>query len=351
MLRRLLVNDLKGIRRIVELVGGAWGQVPLEKTYELIEKAFFRCSQKSDELSDSYLSRCDVIWSDLLMRNIDMQQVQAYAILRGSRLSSDDKKRVIVESGAESSGKLDVKRVSQAIRMLGSGFFQEYTSGRKDKQLKTYDHTAFSIEEVMDETDTEAYWVTEDSLDEDLLETLAAQEDEDASLILQFEEAVVENLQQDPELSAYFSTYQEADEGFQRRSKPEVFGRFAKEKRASRLGRAKTKGNSHAACRVASHRLSAAIAERRDTGKMSARNAIVMVSSLAAQQLLSRHPSHMLRKYHLNFSRFPRWRMQSLYLLNVVSVDCLFGFGDTDKSPIALGHQSCHEGFHNRLRR
>ena len=46
----ILVNDLKGIRRIVELVGGAWGQVPLEKTYELIEKAFFRCSQKADEL-------------------------------------------------------------------------------------------------------------------------------------------------------------------------------------------------------------------------------------------------------------------------------------------------------------
>ena len=206
----VLVNEPKGIQRIVELVGGQWGQVPLERTYELIEKAFYRCSQKADELSDSYLSRCDVIWSDLVMRNIDMKQVQAYAILRGSRLTSEDKKRVIVESGGESTGLLDVKKVSQAIRMLGSGFFQEYTSGRKDKSLKTYDHTAFAIEEVTEEPEAETFWMTEDSLDDDALEILAAQDDEDASIILQFEDAVVDNLQQDPELSAYFSTYQEA---------------------------------------------------------------------------------------------------------------------------------------------
>ena len=240
--QEVLVNEQKGIKRIVELVGGAWGQVPLEKTYELIEKAFFRCSQKADELSDSYLSRCDVIWSDLLMRNIDMKQVQAYVILRGSRLTSDDKKRVIVESGAESSGKLDVKRVSQAIRMLGSGFFQEYTGGRRDKQLKTYDHTAFAIEEVIEEPEAETYWMTEDSLDEEALEILAAQDDEDASMILQFEDAVVENLQQDPELSAYFSTYQEARRRLSEKVKTRGFWPIRKGEKGKSFGKGKGKG-------------------------------------------------------------------------------------------------------------
>ena len=240
--QEVLVNDQKGIKRIVELVGGAWGQVPLEKTYELIEKAFFRCSQKADELSDSYLSRCDVIWSDLLMRGIDMKQVQAYVILRGSRLTSDDKKRVIVECRAESSGTLEVKKVSQAIRMLGSGFFQEYTGGHRDKQLKTYDHTAFAIEEVVDEPEAETYWMTEDSLDEEALEILAAQDDEDASMILQFEDAVVENLQQDPELSAYFSTYQEARRRLSEKVKTRGFWPIRKGEKGKGFGKGKTKG-------------------------------------------------------------------------------------------------------------
>ena len=237
----VLVNDLKGIKRIVEIVGGAWGQVPLEKTYELIEKAFFRCAQKADELSDSYLSRCDVIWSDLLMRDIDMKQVQAYVILRGSRLAGEDKKRVIVESGAEASGKLDVKRVSQAIRMLGSGFFQEYTGGRRDKQLKTYDHTAFSLEEIVEEPEVDTYWMTEDALDDEALEVLAAQDDEDASMILQFEDAVVENLQQDPELSAYFSTYQEARRRLSEKVKTRGFWPIRKGEKGKTIGKGKGK--------------------------------------------------------------------------------------------------------------
>ena len=43
-----LVNEAKGIRKIVELVGGTWGQVPLEKKFELVEKALYRSSQKSE---------------------------------------------------------------------------------------------------------------------------------------------------------------------------------------------------------------------------------------------------------------------------------------------------------------
>ena len=34
-----LVNEAKGIRKIVELVGGTWGQVPLEKKFQLVEQA------------------------------------------------------------------------------------------------------------------------------------------------------------------------------------------------------------------------------------------------------------------------------------------------------------------------
>lgn len=48
----ILVNDPKGIRRLVEILGGTWGQVPLEKKFELAEKALYRGGQKPDETSD-----------------------------------------------------------------------------------------------------------------------------------------------------------------------------------------------------------------------------------------------------------------------------------------------------------
>ena len=106
----------------------------------------WRCTQKPDESSDSYLARAEVVWTELL---INLAEVQAYIILRGSKLSMEDKKRVLVESGAEKAGEeLQMKKDSAAIRMLGPSSFQEYTSGKLDKALKTYDHQAFGVEET-----------------------------------------------------------------------------------------------------------------------------------------------------------------------------------------------------------
>ena len=62
----VLTGDAKGIQRLVEIVSGTWGQIPLEKKFELAERALHRSSQKSDETSESYLSRSDVVWTELL---------------------------------------------------------------------------------------------------------------------------------------------------------------------------------------------------------------------------------------------------------------------------------------------
>ena len=60
-----------------------------------------------------------------MMKKINLAEVQAYIILRGSKLTMDDKKRVLVESGAErAGGELEMKKVAAAIRMLGSSFFR-----------------------------------------------------------------------------------------------------------------------------------------------------------------------------------------------------------------------------------
>ena len=129
----------------------------------------------------------------------------SYVLLRGSRLSAEDKKRVLVESGAEQSGqKLEWKKVVAAIRMLGSAFFQDYTGAKREKTLKTYDHMAFNVDEVEDEYEHEAYWANDDPLDEDTLAQLVNKNDEDAAMVVQFEEAITEAVQNNTDLAAYF---------------------------------------------------------------------------------------------------------------------------------------------------
>ena len=107
----------------------------------------------------------------------------------------EDKKRVLVEAGAErEDSELEMKRVSAAIRMLGSSFFQEYTSGKRDKNLRTYDHMAFGAIEEHEEPSEDASWEYDDPMDDETIEALAA-EDDDASLVLQFENAILDTVQ------------------------------------------------------------------------------------------------------------------------------------------------------------
>ena len=123
------------MQKLLELVGGTWGQVTLEHRFELVEKALYRCNQKADETGDSFIARVDVIWTELLTKDMSLEQIMSYVLLRGSRLSAEDKKRVLVESGAEQSGqKLEWKKVVAAIRMLGSAFFQDYTLVPNEKR-------------------------------------------------------------------------------------------------------------------------------------------------------------------------------------------------------------------------
>ena len=204
----LFTGDRKGIERIVSLVGGSFGQVDLEKKFEIAERALYRCVQKADETADSFLARSDNTWTELLGKKMTLAEVQAYVILQGSRLAGDDKKRVLVESGAEDDGTLKMTKVQAAIRMLGSTFFQDYTYGKKDKNQKTYDHTAFLAEEHDDAAEDWPRSNHDDWGDEDF-EHLAG-EDDDAALVVQFENAMLDSLQEDRELSAFFTSYQEA---------------------------------------------------------------------------------------------------------------------------------------------
>ena len=238
--KEFLKNERASIQKIVEEVGGTWGQVPLEQHYDLVEKALFRCQQKADETGDSFVSRVDVVWSELLTKKFDLTQIQTYVLLRGSRLSPEDKKRVLVEAGAEGQGaKLEWKRVVGAIRMLSSSFFQDYTGSKKDKTLKTYDHTAFTVDDVSEGEAVETF-MTEELLDDDVVAYYAQEQDEDAALIMQFEEAIIDSIQDDPDLAAFFSTYQDARRRLTERVKTRGFWPIRKGSKGK--GKGKSKG-------------------------------------------------------------------------------------------------------------
>ena len=118
---RLDPNKLKepgiaGIQLIVATLGGAWGTTALEERFEFFERASYGVQQKPDESSDSYLSRHDICFEELLSQNVSLEEVRAYILVRQSLLQLEDKKRIVVEQG----GFLTYEKVRSAMRLLDS---------------------------------------------------------------------------------------------------------------------------------------------------------------------------------------------------------------------------------------
>ena len=208
---KVTANSQASIQSIIEILGGQWGQIPLERKYETAEKALFRCVQRPDETNDSYLARTDVLWQEMLSREINLEELQSYIVLRGSNLNAEDKKRVVLECEASSEAKLTMVRVSAAIRLLGAGFFQEVTTGKKISKLKTYDGNATMF---TDQAEGEETYMTADQSEEipedEAMDILVQEGDEDAILISDFESAATDLVQSDEELAAAFTAYTDA---------------------------------------------------------------------------------------------------------------------------------------------
>lgn len=231
-------NEKKSIQKITELLGGQWGQINLERRYEYAERALFRCVQKQDETADSYLARADVMWSELLSKGIALKDIQAYITLRGSQLSPEDKKRVLMDVDAASSGQLTIEKVSSAIRMLGAGFFHEITGGKRTKG-KTYDQSVL-LAEGNDNEDISATFSVEGEtgeMDDEMFDTLvqdsAVDGDEDANIIQDFESATADLVQSDPDLASAYTVYTEARRRLSEKFRPRGFWPISKGKSRS----------------------------------------------------------------------------------------------------------------------
>ena len=57
----------------MEAIGGSWGSTELEERYEYFEKSLCGTLQRSDETNDSYLSRIEASFVELLSRNTSLE--------------------------------------------------------------------------------------------------------------------------------------------------------------------------------------------------------------------------------------------------------------------------------------
>ena len=208
--QELLANEEKSVHKLIELLGGSWGKVELENQYDDAEQALFNTVQRGDESHDSYLARADVAWSRLLSRRLNLEELQAYIVLRGSGLTPEEKKRVILDADQSSSGKLTMKRVHEAVRLLGASFFMDMTGQKRNNRTKVYTQETLVAQDNHEEPEDPTFWTNDEMTDEDYIDSLVQAGDEDATLVADFEEAAAEALQEEPSLASAYTAYQEA---------------------------------------------------------------------------------------------------------------------------------------------
>lgn len=163
----LAENDPKSVQQLIKLLVGQWGRVSLEKQYQEAENALFGTTQRADESNDSYLARADVQWMKLIAQKLKVEDLQAYVVLRGSQLSPEDKKKVILESDSSLEGRLTMSRVNEAVRLLGATFFQDMTGGKRLSRTKVYEQAALQAESYDDDGPNETLAMGHDENEDD----------------------------------------------------------------------------------------------------------------------------------------------------------------------------------------
>ena len=186
---KLRVKNISGVSLLVDAIGGSWGSTELEERYEYFEKALYGTVQRSDESHDSYLSRMEANFVELLARDTKLQEVQAYVLLRQSLLSPDDKKKILLEH----EGELKYKPVVKSFRLLGSKFFNELQGGKQPTKTKVFDahFTEHGSSESTDPVPERAFSAIieepEMDLEPEFMEIMLASDDPDAHAVESFD--------------------------------------------------------------------------------------------------------------------------------------------------------------------
>ena len=241
---KLKSSDQSGVKLLVTTLGGAWGKTSLEEKYDYFEKALYGTTQKPEESNDSYLSRHDIQFEELLSQGTTLEEVRAYVLLRQSQLSTEDRKKIVVELG----GTLEYRKVCSSIRLLGSRFFSDLQGQRGGPKTKVYDVNFVDEpgDEAQDRAMVAATWSAgedqEVELEAEFVEAMVANEDADALTVQGFEEELEGFFQETPELQEALANYIEARSRLMAKRKSIGFWPVGNQGKGSKGGRFKGKG-------------------------------------------------------------------------------------------------------------
>jgi hypothetical protein len=107
---------VKALEQLCGILGGDWGSIDLQDKFGLTERALYQIKQQTDEKPESYVTRCDMVWTKLLKQGVTLEQIQAYIVLRQSNMELEYKKRVILQSGTNFS----MSEVKKQLKILRS---------------------------------------------------------------------------------------------------------------------------------------------------------------------------------------------------------------------------------------
>ena len=181
----------------------------MEEKPHFFEQAIFRVTQRSDENNEFHVARHDAYFKELLARSVTIEQVRAYILLRHSQLAPEDKKKEVTQFQRD----LRYAETVQARRLLGSKFFGELRSKNNAGTSRTTERTkVYDVHFTEEEGSHEAYYsAAKDDKpdDEDLLCYFLEPNDADAIYITEFEDSIVDTIQES-DLPPVYISYQEA---------------------------------------------------------------------------------------------------------------------------------------------
>ena len=203
---KLKVSSTDGCKLVVATLGGVWGRTSVELKFEKFEKAIYGTVQKADESNESYVARHEIHFEELETMGTTIAEMRAYILVRNSNLPTEDRKKIVVES----KGNLVYKDVISTMKLLGSKFFNEVQGSSKTVGKKSYDIN-FVDEEVPEVHNdvNESVFYSQDFNEDQAFEWMAAEGDEDALVMSQFEDLIIDCIQNDSEAAACLNAYTE----------------------------------------------------------------------------------------------------------------------------------------------
>eukprot|EP00913_Durusdinium_trenchii_P007300 g6862.t1 len=177
------LSDPEGGVKLLLGAVASWEDSAELQTYDKFERALYRVMQKQDESLFSYVNRMNVAFAEI--PSVSIQEIKAFIMLRQSYLNAEDKKRVLSMTG----GELQAKKVEDAMRQLAPKIL--VGSSGNDSKKKVY---PVNYVEEDEDNGAPAFIAEEDyQPDEETgIQTLLDQGDEDALMVAEFEDQLVE---------------------------------------------------------------------------------------------------------------------------------------------------------------